>query len=187
MLAKSYPPYREIPTCSPASEGVLPLKVLFCVPSIFPNHTGVTERRVQRNLALFSPFRLSPPRTTVAAALALRPLAKALLNKSKISPEIKKPTDHFSLSLPAVVKFVKFAALSYLELNMIFTGRRDIKSILPFKIQKHQKTFLFGELCFVWAFSMNKLGEITLVKVRHRTNFLLKTFAPAPTRLRTST
>jgi hypothetical protein len=25
------------------------------------------------------------------------------------------------------------------------------KSILPFKIPEHQKTFLFCELCFVWA------------------------------------
>jgi hypothetical protein len=40
------------------------------------------------------------------------------------------------------------------------------KSILPFKIPEHQKTFLFGELCFAWAFSLNQLGEITLVKVR---------------------
>ena len=46
------------------------------------------------------------------------------------------------------------------------------KSILPFKIPEHQKTFLFGELCFVWAFSLNQLGEITLVKVRDRTTFL---------------
>ena len=48
-----------------------------------------------------------------------------------------------------------------------YTGACAIirKSILPFKIPEHQKTFLFGELCFVWAFSMNQLGEITLVKV----------------------
>jgi hypothetical protein len=50
------------------------------------------------------------------------------------------------------------------------------KSILPFNILEHQKTFLFGELCFVGAFSLNQLGEITLVKIRDRTTFLLKTF-----------
>jgi hypothetical protein len=53
------------------------------------------------------------------------------------------------------------------------------KSILHFKIPEHQKSSLFGELCFVWAlwaFSQNQLGEITLVKVRDRTTFLLKTF-----------
>jgi hypothetical protein len=41
------------------------------------------------------------------------------------------------------------------------------------------KTFLFGELCFVWAFSLNQLGEITLVKVRDRTTYE-NFFAPAP-------
>jgi hypothetical protein len=54
------------------------------------------------------------------------------------------------------------------------------KSILPFKILEHQNIFLFGELCFVWAFNLNQVGEITLVKVRDRTTFLLKTFSPAP-------
>jgi hypothetical protein len=51
--------------------------------------------------------------------------------------------------------------------NLMSTGAAAIirKSILPFKIPEHQKTFLFGELCFVWAFSLNQLGEITLVKV----------------------
>jgi hypothetical protein len=34
------------------------------------------------------------------------------------------------------------------------------KSILPLKIPEHQKTFLFGELCFVWAFCLNQLGKL---------------------------
>jgi hypothetical protein len=49
-------------------------------------------------------------------------------------------------------------------------------SILTFKIPEHQNTFLFGELCFVWAFCLNQLGEITLVKVKDRTTFVSKTF-----------
>jgi hypothetical protein len=70
------------------------------------------------------------------------------------------------------------ATFGHFPKNMYFAkyGRRDnmIKSrFLPFKIPEHQKTFLFGELCFVWAFSMNQLGEITLVKVRDRTAFRL--------------
>ena len=53
--------------------------------------------------------------------------------------------------------------------------RRDNKKVdFIFFLNPCQKTFLFGELCFVWAFILNKLGEITLVKVRDRATILLK-------------
>jgi hypothetical protein len=48
------------------------------------------------------------------------------------------------------------------------------KLILPFKIPEHQKTFLFGELCFVWAFSMN--GGNYVSKSQGPDHFLIENF-----------